>query len=222
MYDQQSQDIYQELFRIPDEDETGVFIASTNNPAQDIAIAYALNSAPGNRVAVPERQWAEYTVTPTISIVEPEPFQTVTRDDHMTVILRREGANNAEETLRMPLWIKATSESDLQVCTAHNVPEDLTVTRLVELLYISLPNELEDDRWTEWEDFQYLRNQLQERLLAIATAALQSSEAGFQLALANHIGDFYTPLPWPEQDFTIKVKHHKGVITATFSASANG
>ena len=218
LFHQAVESIYFPVPECKDEaDCESIYVEPTSNAAYNVSVDYAVRTSdlkilpdPG-----PFNQVPHYTA----EIHMPNNFPDQPQTGHADkMLIRLHPRDPSRPTLTIPLnvYISGATEQNILVRTSSNTPAELDVSRLSDLLIASLPNELEDEDWTEWDDFKYLRDRLHDRLHNIATAALVSPESGFISAVQNHLSEFHTNLQYPENTATFEVKHRNGTFHVRF------
>lgn len=220
MDDQQYQDTLQELYEPLEwkENDTSVYIIPPDdNAAKYVSIIFAVKTSADDMTPVQNRRDADIIYQAVINAPDVPSQPRYAIQDDMTVTLTSTESRYDTTTIPLKLLVNATRESDLRVRVAPNPPGTLEPQDLADILYVCLPNELEGDTWTEWDDFKYLREQMQGRLFTVATAVLSGTDQGFVEAVRNHMGDFSTNIPKPDHQTDITINHHMGTFEVLFT-----
>ena len=215
MDDQQYQDTMHELYEPLEwkENDTPVYIIPPDdNAANYVSIIFAVKTSGDDMTPVQNRRDADIVYQAVINAPDVPSQHRYAIQDDMTVTLTSTESRYDTKTIPLKLLVNATCESDLRIRAASNPPETLEPQDLADILYICLPNELEGHPWTEWDDFKYLRDQMQGRLFTVATAVLSGTDQGFVEAVKNHMDDFSTNIPKPDHQTDITVNHHMGTF----------
>ena len=218
--DQQYQDAMHELYEPLEwkENDTPVYIIPPDdNTANYVSIIFAVKTSSSDMTPVQNRDDADIVYQAVINAPDvPDQPRYAVQDD-MTVTLTPTKSQHNTETIPLKLLVNSTCESDLRIRAASNPPESLEPQDLADILYVCLPNELEGHAWNEWDDFKYLRDQMQSRLFAVATAVLSGKDQGFAEAVKNYMGDFSTNIPKPDQQTNMTVNHYMGTFEVLFT-----
>ena len=198
-------------------DTTAYIIAPDDNAAKYVSIIFAVKTSAGDMTPVQNRGDADVVYQAVINAPDVPNQPRYAVQDDMSVTLTPTESRYDTTTIPLKFLVNATCENDLRVRVAPNPPENLEPQDLADILYVCLPNELEDDTWTEWDDFKYLRDQMQGRLFTVATAVLSGTDQGFVEAVKNHVGDFSTNIPNPDHQANMTVNHHMGTFEVLFT-----